>query len=63
MVNKNGSILIEAVIKDQKYRVIETKFGNSDSVWSSIDTIKNETNGNIKQMKRVEWKKLFDQFK
>lgn len=63
MVSKNGTIKIEAVIKDQKYRVIETKFGNSDSVWSSLDTIKNETNGNIKQMKRVEWKKLFDKFK
>jgi hypothetical protein len=62
MVNKDGSILHKKTIAGQQYRVIITKRG-STSVWSARDTIKNETNGNVKEMTRKEWYKLFKQYK
>lgn len=61
MVNKDGTIKLKATVAGQDYRVIETKRG-SDSVWSARDVIKNETNGNTKEMTRKEWKVLFDKF-
>jgi hypothetical protein len=62
MINKNGTIKLNSVIAEQNYRVIETKRGQNNNVWSAIDTIKNETNGNIKTMTRLLWKKLFDKY-
>lgn len=62
MVNKDGTIKHKATIAGQRYRVIMTKKGSS-SVWSARDTIRNETNGNVKELTRKEWFDLFNKFK
>ena len=63
MVNKDGSIQSEAVIKGQHYKVIETKKGGNSSVWAARDRIRNLTTGQDKEMTRKEWKDLFDRFR
>lgn len=62
MVSKDGSIELNKIVKGQDYRVVLTKRGSSDNVWSARDTILNQTTGQKKELTRKEWYKLFSKF-
>lgn len=59
MVNDNGEIKIIFSTKGRTYEVISTAYGQNRSVWSAMDTIKNNI-GEQKTMARSEWYKYFN---
>ena len=62
MVNKDGTILLSYEVKGNRYRILSTKRGSGNSVWSARDKIINETTGDVLEKTRKEWQRVFSRF-